>query len=89
MLDTFLPVVKPEVAASLHRQIFDKFDEPFIKEQLAILDKDNPVIARWIRQFGKTTEDAIGAMYCGVIVYKLLESQAEANRMAQEIKLGD
>jgi hypothetical protein len=89
MLDTFLPVVKPEVAASLHREIFDKFDVPYIKNQLARLDEDNPVIGRWIMEFGKTTDDKVGAMYCGIMVYRLLESQAEANRMAEEIKLGD
>ena len=84
----YLPVVNPEVSHSLRRELCDKFDEPYLKEQLQILKEKNPVIAKWIKSYGKTTDDKLGAMYCGLMVYKLLESQAEANQMAEDIKLG-
>lgn len=84
MLDTFLPVVKPEIGGSLERELFDKFDVEYIKAQLARLDNDNPTIARFIRKFSKTTKDRTGAAMCGVVVYRMLESQAEANRMNAE-----
>jgi hypothetical protein len=84
MLDTFLPVVKPEIGGSLERELLDKFDVDYIKEQLNRLDTDNPTVARFIRKFSKTTEDRKGAALCGVVVYRMLESQAEANRMSEE-----
>lgn len=89
MLDRYIPVVKPEIGCSLEREVFDKFDVPYIKEQLRRLDKENPTIARFIRKFSKTTEDRVGAAFCGIIVYRLLESQAEANRMTYEDMLAD
>lgn len=88
MLNTFIPVVKPEIGASLQRELFDKFDKSYMKEQLLKLDEENPVISRIIRQFSKTTDDPLGAAWCGLLVFKLLESQAEVNRMEMEINLG-
>jgi len=84
MYDTFLPVVKPEIGGPLERELFDKFDVDYIKETLARLDTENPTIARFIRKFSKTTDDRKGAAFCGVVVYRMLESQAEANRMNAE-----
>jgi len=81
---TFLPVVKPEIGGSLEREMFDRFDGEYVKEQLKRLDIENPTIARFIRLFAKTTEDRVGAAFCGLIVYRMLESQSEANQMSQE-----
>jgi hypothetical protein len=86
-LDAFIPVVKPEIAASLQRDLLDKFDEPYLIEQLKQLDEDNPVLSRFIRQFSKKTEDSLGAAWCAMVVVKLLQSQAEVNRMEMEINL--
>ena len=87
MYNLFLPVVKPEIGGSLEREIFDKFDVDYVKDQLKRLDEENPAVARWIRKFSKTTEDRLGAAFCALITYRLLESQAEANRMNQEFNL--
>lgn len=84
MYDTFLPVVKPEIGGSLERELFDKFDVEYVKAQLLKLETDNPTVARFIRKFSKTTNDRTGAALCGVVVYRMLESQAEANRMNAE-----
>lgn len=87
MLNTFIPVVKPEVGFSLQRELCDKFDKGYLKEELRKLDEENPVISRFIRNFSKTTDDRMGAAWCGLLVFKLLASQAEANRMEMEINL--
>lgn len=87
-MSKYLPLVNSGTPASVERQIFDKFDEPYMKEQLRLLDDENPVIAQWLRSYSKTTKDRLGAMYCGLVVYKLLESQAEADWMENEISLG-
>jgi hypothetical protein len=87
-VDKYLPVVNPEVGYSLGREISKWDDEPYIDEQLDLLLDKNPTLAVWIREYANRTEDPIGAMMCGLCVYKLLESQAEANLMAEEINLG-
>jgi len=76
-----LPVVKPEIGGSLERELVDKFDSEYIKNQLKRLDIENPTISRFIRNFSKTTNDKIGSAFCGLIVYRMLESQNEANSM--------
>lgn len=86
-METYLPVVKPEISHSVARGIIDKYDEQYAQEELAKLDEDNPVIAEWIRRFSDRTDDKLGAMFCGLLVYKLLHSQAEANQMMEEIRL--
>ena len=88
MLNCFIPVVKPEIGASLQREIGDKFDKSYMKDQLRKLDVENPVISRFIRKFSKTTDDPMGAAFCGLVVFKLIQSQAEVNRMEMEIDLG-
>ena len=86
MLD-ILPVVSKEVAIPIGKSIITENDNEYCKEQLSLLKVKNPVIAHWIENFSNKCEDKIGATMCGLIVYRLLESQAEANRMKSEILL--
>jgi len=87
MLNTFIPVVKPEIGFSLQKELFDKFDKSYLNDQLLKLDDINPVISEFIRKFSKTTDDPLGAAWCGLVIFKLLQSQAEANLMEMEINL--
>ena len=80
-----LPVVEPEVCFSVERMCTSESDA-FIFEYLDEIKKKNPIVALWITRFAKTTEDKIGAMACAAIAYKLLESQAEANALAEMFK---
>jgi hypothetical protein len=84
MQNLYLPVVKPEICYSLEHEVIGQFDVEYVKSFLKKLDSDNPTIAQFIRRFSKTTEDRMGAIFCGLIVYRMLESQAEANEMNQE-----
>ena len=83
-MSSFLPFVKPEIGFSLEREIFDKFDVEYVKKQLEKLKKDNPSIAEFIMKFSKKTGDSLGAAFCGVMVYRMLESQSEANSMLSD-----
>ena len=80
-----LPIVKPEIGYSLEKELFDVDDVDYIKTQLKRLDEENPSVATFIRQFAKTTDDKINVAFCGLMVYRLLESQAEANWMNEEM----
>ena len=82
MYDIFLPVVKPEISGPLEHEIAScQYDEEYLEKQLSRIDEENPMIGHWIRSFAETTEDVIGASFCALVVYRMLESQAEANKM--------
>lgn len=82
MYDIFLPVVKPEISGPLEHEISSsQYDEEYLESQLARIDEENPMIGQWIRTFAETTDDETGAAFCALVVYRMLESQAEANKM--------
>jgi hypothetical protein len=83
-----LPIVNPGIAASIQSELSDKFDKTYIREQVARLEKENPVIAHWIKRYSSTTKDKLGSAYCAIILYRLLESQLECDEMSKTINLG-
>lgn len=83
----FLPIVKPEISASLEREVWRHEDDFYIFSQLLRLDEENPIVGQWIRRFMKTTDDPIGSAMCAIITYRMLESQSEANMMNLEYNL--
>lgn len=85
---SYLPVVNPDVGHSLAREVIARDDEDYLDEHLARLDEENPTISVWIRKFAEQTSDPVGSMFCAVMVYRLLESQAESNKMTEEINFG-
>lgn len=87
MHDLYLPIVKPEITASLYKEVkeSEEFSSRYINNHLKRLDKENPTVAAWIRKHAKTSKDKMSCAYCALIVYRLLESQAEANRMNVDI----
>lgn len=87
-MKNLLPLVKPEIGACIERELINsKKDKLYIKEQLNKINKENPVISFWIKSFADKTKDKTGAMFCGLMVFKLLRIQAECDRMKSEIKL--
>ena len=83
-----IPVVTPGVAGPIQKEL-DKYGEKeFLKKELAELKVDNPVLGLLIRKFAKISADPRSTALCGLMVFKLLQNQAEANRMELEINLG-
>lgn len=84
-----LPIVDSEVGFSLAKTVGEKGDAEFIKTELKRLDKENPTIADFIKKWSQLGGCQTHTKFCGILVYKLLRSQAEANRMEEELmKLG-
>lgn len=86
-MDFFLPVVKPEIGGSIERELVNKRDIEYIKKHLKRLDIENPTIAKFIKDFSKSTKDRVGTAFCSLLVYRMLESQAEANKMSEEYEI--
>lgn len=83
----YLPIVKNEITASIEREVYNQDDDYYITTNLERLQKINPTIAGFISKFAETTEDPIGSAFCAIIVYRLLESQAECNQMESELMI--
>jgi hypothetical protein len=82
-----LPVVNPAIGSALEHELLNKIDSKYIKDQLSLIKDENPVISFWIENFSKKTRDRKGAIFCGLMVFRLLRTQAECDRMKEEIKL--
>ena len=87
MNKSYLPVVKPEITASIEREVCDVTDSHFIKKNLKKIRENNPTVAEFISRFSKETEDPVASAFCGILVYRLLESQAECNQMENELMI--
>ena len=79
MIETSLPIVKPETCYSIERELIGLPDNEYVKKVLRKMTEINPVVALWIKNYSKKTKDRIGAIVCAVVVYRLLESQEEAD----------
>jgi len=86
-MKNLLPRVNPAVGASLEHELSKKVDKIYIAEQLSIIKQENPVISFWIENFSKKTRDKKGAMFCALMVFRLLSIQAECDKMSDDIKL--
>ena len=86
-MKNLLPRVDPAVGVSLEHELSNKVDKTYIEEHLSIIREENPVISFWIENFSKKTRDKKGAIFCGLMVFRMLSIQAECNRMKKEIKL--
>lgn len=76
-----LPRVKEEIGYSIAESIGDD-DAEFIMTEIKKIEMENPVIADFI---GRWSQDP-KTVFCGILVYKLLRSQAEADKMNEEFK---
>jgi len=81
-MEKYLPEVKRAIAASMSANMSVTLDDRlFLKKELKKIKKVNPLIAEFILKYSKTGKERLQAIYCGVMVYKLLYSQAEADLM--------
>lgn len=81
-----LPLVNPQIGAAIANDMKKETDIQYLKKSLKKLSKKNPCIAWWIKNYSKSTNDKLGAAYCGLMVYMLLENQLEADKLADEMK---
>lgn len=84
-----LPKVDSDVGFSLARCVGEKGDSEFIKSEMRIMSKENPTVANFIKSWSSLCDCEMHSIFCGILVYKLLRSQAEANQMKEDLNLGD
>lgn len=89
MSESLLPKVSQDTKESVAQTIFDEYetDISFIKEYSKHLIKQNPELLNFIIEYVKTVKSNTlkKEIFIGFLgLYKMLESQAEANQMAKD-----
>jgi hypothetical protein len=88
-MEPLLPVVSERVGASLQNELLSATTEAYVMRVLTRLSTDNPCIANFIAAYAAQQKDPTAVTTGAVLVYRLLESQAEADRMRREFGLDD
>jgi hypothetical protein len=84
----YLPVVNPDVGKSVAIAVERSGDQMrYTEDQLERLDEENPAVACFIREWAERSEEPLSAVGM-VCLYRILESQAEADAMMEEIPIG-
>ena len=72
-----LPVVNPVIGAAIAQNMSKESDIKYLKDSLRLLERTNPCIAWWIKNYSKSTKDKIGSAYCGLMVYSYWKTNAK------------
>lgn len=82
-----LPFVTNEVGFSIAADLGDVNCVETWKKELRHIRKVNPGVHEAIVTWSRHSKDKLHTAIMGVLVYRLLESQAEADRMYKEYKI--
>lgn len=82
---SMLPRVTRDVGFSVCRELEQAGARDYMRELLQRLDRENPCIAEFVCRLAIQHEDPVGVSNAGLLVYRLLESQMEANRLRDEL----
>lgn len=82
-----LPVVTKETGHAVSRELEREEDNDFIIGLLERLEEQNPCVAEFVSRLAIQHEDPVGISTAALLVYRLLESQAESNALEEQMKL--
>ena len=88
-MENLLPFVSSEVGFSIANSLGDEYDAKTWRMEYKKIKKSNPTVAEFIIKWAKACKKhRLHTAICGILVYRLLESQAEVDRIDEEYKLG-
>ena len=83
---TRLPVVTRETGYAVCRELEQEENNEYILRLIERLEAENPCIAEFVSRLAIQHEDPVGISTAALLVYRLLESQAEANELNEGLK---
>lgn len=85
-----LPVVNSDVGHAIAGSLGDEFNKETWRAEFKRIQKLNPAIAEFIGKWSRLAKagNKLHTVICGIVLYKLLESQAEVDMMEEEFNLG-
>lgn len=83
-----LPVVTKDTGFAVSRELESEDDNNYVIRMLARLQKENPCIAEFVSRLSIQHQDPVAISTAALLVYRLLESQAEANALREQLDIG-
>ncbi|RMG15101.1 MAG: hypothetical protein D6731_09060 [Planctomycetota bacterium] len=87
-MERLLPLVTKETGYAVCRELEREANNDYVIRLLERLEDENPCVAEFISRLAIQHEDPVGLSTAAALVYRLLESQAEADRLREQIGPG-
>ncbi len=84
MAEQLIPRVKTDVFNAIVAELTEG-KLPYVEELLKRIAVENPEVANFISNLSKDSPDYIRISTCGILVYRLIASQLEANAMNKKL----
>lgn len=77
-----------DTGQAICRELESSEDNSYVVALLSRLERENPCIAEFISRLAIQHEDPMAVTTAAVLVYRLLESQCEANALRAHLEMG-
>jgi hypothetical protein len=81
-----LPRVSPEVGQAIRAELEQTAGNEYVAKLLERLERENPCVAEFVSQMALQHEDPVTVSTAALLVYRLLESQSDADALKRDIK---
>lgn len=82
-----LPRVTKHTGYAVCRELEQEEDNSYVIRLLERLEEENPCIAEFVSRLAIQHDDPVGISTAALLVYRLLESQAEADSLNRQLGL--
>jgi hypothetical protein len=83
-----LPRVTKETGYAVCRELEQEDNNDYIIAMLERLEAENPAVAEFVSRLAIQHDDPVGISTAALLVYRLLESQAEADYLRSQLDPG-
>lgn len=83
-----LPRVTKETGYAVCRELESADNNDYVISMLERLEAQNPCVAEFVSRLAIQHEDPVGISTAALLVYRLLESQAEADDLRRQLDTG-
>jgi hypothetical protein len=83
-----LPRVTKETGYAVCRELEQEDNNDYIIQMLGRLEAQNPCVAEFVSRLAMQHDDPVGITTAALLVYRLLESQAEADDLRRQLDTG-
>lgn len=83
-----LPIVTKDTGFAVSRELESEDDNNYVIRMLARLQDENPCVAEFISRLSIQHQDPVAISTAALLVYRLLESQSEANALREQLDIG-
>ena len=80
-----LPKVTPEIGQAIKAELERTAGNEYVVKMLERLERENPCVAEFVSQMAMQHADPVTVSTAALLVYRLLESQADADQLKKQI----